>query len=230
MVAVVDTNVLLDVFSCHNLIRLYDELGEGVVDHPRAVFRRARARESILLCLHFHTARAHTFSHGHELITLLKSYVDPHTDEAFETPFTKMVANFVNDRLWSGWQSSQSDPLTLEAGNDVDQALVNFAAERRLPLITNEGFTPDGYEEGKIAKRAKAKGVAVKFPKDVYRGMDEEVAITDFLDRFVALAPNFIKERQRPDLVEDALQNVYRYYRHVLLGESSLGRLVKVRV
>ncbi|HEX7602584.1 MAG TPA: hypothetical protein VF316_13300, partial [Polyangiaceae bacterium] len=175
-VAVVDTNVLLDIFSCHNVTSMYEKVGVEGVDSPPAVYRRARARESLLLAICFHKVGARTYSLHSEPILMLTKNVDPHDDTNFETHYAKIFANFVSPRVPAGWQPLMSDTPSHEAGNAADGAIVEFAKKKGLPLITNEGFTETGYSEGKIAKRAKAGGVSVFFPKDFCLGRMDEAA------------------------------------------------------
>src|ERR1019366_6931273 len=98
-VAVVDPTVLLDVYSCHELTRTYDKVREAGVDGAEAVYRRARARESVLLAIHLHRIKARTVSLERELLKTLTRNVDPRTDQNFETPFTKMMVHFVSQEV-----------------------------------------------------------------------------------------------------------------------------------
>jgi hypothetical protein len=65
LVAVVDTNVLVDLYSCSDLLKEYESLGQAdlaqAMRTPKAVWRRARARESLFLGWCFHTVEARTF-------------------------------------------------------------------------------------------------------------------------------------------------------------------------
>ena len=60
LLAVVDTNVLLDIYSCHDVSNSYEQGAqidtEAFVDSGEAVYRRARARESLILAMYFHAA------------------------------------------------------------------------------------------------------------------------------------------------------------------------------
>ena len=64
--AVTDTNVMLDIYSCHDVSLNYDALhgriGVAALDDPSIVYRRARARESLFLAMHFHKVKAVTYS------------------------------------------------------------------------------------------------------------------------------------------------------------------------
>lgn len=79
--AVVDTNVLLDVYSCHDVAKTYDDvhsrLGVAAVDERSVVYRRARAQESLWLAIYFNKIGATTFSLHHESVELLTARVPP---------------------------------------------------------------------------------------------------------------------------------------------------------
>lgn len=56
--AILDTNVLMDLYSCHELIRTYDQA--GITAHSReAVYRRARARGALLLAVFLSPPTSH---------------------------------------------------------------------------------------------------------------------------------------------------------------------------
>jgi hypothetical protein len=231
LVAVVDTNVLIDVYSCHDLTSTYEQVGVEALDSSSAIYRRARARESLLLVIYLHRVRARTYSLHSEPLDVLTTNVDPQDDATFETHFTKMVVNFVLPVVLPGWDAVRPDTPTRETGNAADAALIAYAKKSGLPLITNEGFTSTGYFEGKIARRARAEGVAVFFPHQFYaQKIDEAAEIEDFVRRFVTNAPAFTDARQRPELVRATLDHMEGYFRHVLLGIGPNGSRVRVSV
>ena len=95
LLAVVDTNVILDVVSLHDLSQTYERLGADGVDTPDAVYRRSRARESLLLAIYFHKAKAVTYSLHSEPVAILTTKVDPTSEDALETHYTKLFIHFV---------------------------------------------------------------------------------------------------------------------------------------
>jgi hypothetical protein len=78
LVAVLDTNVKLDIYSCHDFVRTADDAitkatGTPVaaLEEPRVTYRFARARESLLLAMYLHARSAKTFSLHRELVDRL---------------------------------------------------------------------------------------------------------------------------------------------------------------
>lgn len=51
--AVIDTNVMLDIYSAADWHQEYERGALGDIDGPRALYRRARARDSLLLAMYF---------------------------------------------------------------------------------------------------------------------------------------------------------------------------------
>jgi len=240
--AVLDTNVLLDVFSLHDLNAQYERLGMGfdeqgqpvgaerANDRP-AVYRRSRARESLLLAIHLHKIAATTYSLT-EPITIIGERVDPSKQETFETHFTTHAIHFVTQRILPRWRAAMPtvhDPSLV--GTKADSALLDYARVHGLPLITHEGSTEQGIADRKLRKRAQDAGVHVFVPREFYAGRLDEAAETAwFLARFRAEAPRHLDAypRERRDLMNESLATVYSYYRHILLGESDVPERLDV--
>jgi hypothetical protein len=229
--AVVDTNVLFDFFSACDLMDDYEQLGvEGVLSR-RAIWRRARARESVLLAMHFHREKAATYSLHHEGVALLTSRVNPAATDTFETHFTTFVVHFVKEYLLRHWRASFVPDNDLGVkGNGADRLLLDFAKENKIPLITNEGSTPDGIRGQKLRDRASEEGVAVFTPGEYIAGkLDEEIAARSFLEAFRRLAPRYIARHPKPQVAKKSLLLLLGFYEHVLLGITE-GRTSRVPV
>ena len=141
-IAVLDTNVILDILSCHDLMQEYEELGEGAVDQEPMVYRRARARESLLLCMHLHGSWSDTLS-LHEALDQLMAKAPPgQLATSFETAFTTIFIWFVKDYVLPRWEMLVPTKAGTEKGSAADRAYVELAKAGGLPLVTNEGFTP----------------------------------------------------------------------------------------
>ena len=198
---VLDTNVFLDIHSCHDINRKYFELGVEGIDEPGAVYRRARARESILLAAYLNKIGGVTHSLSNEAIDRLTELVPPDAEETPETQpekhFTTNFIHFVKDFVLPNWRPSIVAPKDEKpTGNAADAWLVAYAKEQGFPLVTNEGFKPTGYVEGKIVKRAREAGVEVFTPRDFYEGkMDVESEIDAFLQRFRDGAREYLRGR-----------------------------------
>jgi len=258
-VAVVDANVLLDLHSCHNFSEEYEKIyatrGVAAIDDPAVVYRRARARESLLLAMYFNATGATTDSLG-EMYGVLKRAVPPE-EQSFELDYATLSFWFVKELLlprWrrrgvipaSGWEAALSTPSSLDgpelvvrtgnsedawhvvpSGNRADAWHIAWAKTQGLPIVTNEGFTPSGYEQGKMAKRAAVEAVQVLFPKDVYAGrLDETAEIEGFFTRFREHAPLFLQEYPGH---RRGLETMFGVLRHILLGETD-GRHAPARV
>jgi hypothetical protein len=231
--AITDTNVLLDIYSCHDVIgaynRAYERLGPTAIDEPAVIYRRVRARESILLALYFHRIAAHSYSLHAEVLELLTRRSPPAPPgQTIESDFTTFFLHFVKDSVLPAWRPGMPVMPGNEARSQADQALVNFARSLDVPLITNEGYTQDGIVDQNHGLRPLARdaGVQVFAPREFYAGkIDEVQEIEDFLRRFREQAPAYIDVRRASlgpdDRGEEVLNWIYGYYRMVLLGDTT---------
>jgi hypothetical protein len=237
---VLDTNVKLDIYSCHDVTGSHDPAitarGAAALHEPRMVYRRARARESLLLAIHLHKVGATTFNLHHESIALLTRTAPPTAvgGQSIEAEFVVFFLHFVKDYILPNWLPVMPREPGSEMSNIADTALLDVAREHGLPLITNEGYTPDGIRDEKLRKRALDAGVRVFTPREFYADkIDETAEVAWFLGKFVEEMPDFLAAREREmgkrDLAEDVLKLIHGYYRLVLLGQSE-GGLVPVRV
>lgn len=229
--AVVDTNVLVDLFSCHDVFEEYERLGAGAaVADPRAVYRRARARESLLLAMHFQGVGAYTYS-VREPLRIMLQRVDPEAHDAWPTHYTKVFVHFVRERLLPNWRPCMpTDQLDDPVGNAADAALVSYASTHGLRIVSNEASTPTGIRSDKLRKKAAAAGVVVVTPKEFYDGLiDEAREIQAFLERFRTHAPGYIASHPEPSIISDTLGTLDGYFRHTLLGETK-GEAQPVKV
>jgi hypothetical protein len=227
--AVTDTNVLLDVHSCHDLASTYDRLHVGLRDaardDPAFVYRVARARESLLLGIHFHNVKAATYSLHFEPVDLLAKRAPPAPGGAtIESDFTTQFIHFVKEYVLPDWDMRTPAEPGSETSNAADQAYLDFAKRNGLPLITNEGHAQGGIGKKKnLREMAQKAEVAVFTPKEFYTGkIDESAEIEGFLQRFQEQAPVYMA-RRRQELGEDEIGEVlgwiYGYYLMILRGE-----------
>ena len=234
IVAVVDTNVMLDVYSCHDLEGEYDKGGD--IAGPNATYRRARARESLLLAIYLHAIRAMTYGLHHELPRKLTEMVDPAAHGTWVNHFTTLFVHFVKDDVLFGWNLGFVPDNDLGvAGDEADGRLLTFAKDNKLPLITNEGFNVHGIKDKKLRGKAKAQGVAVFTPREFCEGnLNENAEMQAFLKRFVERAPAYIEQHEREfgpsKVVGESLHRLLGVYRHILFGEISDGSLLPVSV
>jgi hypothetical protein len=252
-IAILDTNVYIDIHSAHRLFGAFAcalEKGDtaiAAVDDSEMVFRRVRARESLLLALYLNKIGAVTWSLGPEALSKLIECV-PHEVETevqlMALWHTYLAIRFVKPLLLPNWLLSGVDPdagwqthlskLYVDSskwpeptGSAADAFLISCAKRTGLPLISSEGLRVSGYGVSDIAKRGKREGVQVLFPKQFYAGkVDEAAEIDAFLRRFDEHAPKYLD--QDPS-ARDQLDEMRGTLHHVLLGHTA-GRTAPARV
>ncbi len=109
-VAIVDTNVMLDVLSLHDLDKTYCDdfakLGPAARDTTRFQYRHERARSSFLMALHFDAIGATTHPAQAELERLLYANVPKVAGgEDIRCDFTTFHLHFVKDMVLRSWNS-----------------------------------------------------------------------------------------------------------------------------
>lgn len=187
--ALVDSNVLIDVDSIHNLAR------PPTVGQASLQERRVRARDALLLAICFHELRAKTYS-LREAVAVLTRDVKPGSG-GIEEHFVTCGIYFVRPLVLSRWTALHPPEINLR-GNAADDHFLAKAKEFGKPLITLEA---------RLARRAKAAGVEVFKPAEFYVGrMDRDDAVRRFLQRFKARARAFEKGRPGIGLVDAVLE------------------------
>ena len=227
---VIDTNVFIDVHSIHDLTndvnRLAAELGDvdAALDHPIVKFRLARARESMLLAMYLHKIKATSWSLHTESVTMLTRFSPPTTPggRSVESDFTRAFVWFVKDYLLRRWNPvfpASEDHVVKDA---ADLALLDYAEKNGLPIVTNEGVTPDGLNDTKknsMRKRAPDRGVHVFAPREFYEGkIDPDEEIEAFFQRFRERAPVYLERRGFRDEMGKVLGVVHGIYKMTLQG------------
>ncbi|MBK7582644.1 MAG: hypothetical protein IPI67_20910 [Myxococcales bacterium] len=246
-----DTNVLLDILSWHDLMTTVDRLhahrGDDVMLDPAVTYRLARARESTLLAIYLNRTRANTYNLLGEGVRLMIQQAPP---AAPGSPacgyFVPVALHFVKDYLLPDWTLTV-DPYSIDdatvqsvetlpgnqVGSAADRALLEYAKTHGVPLITNEGNTPRGMEASGLRKLAIDQGVEVYSPREFYEGhLAEADEIESFIQRFKEEAPRFLRERPLDcagDQMGELLDYSLGYYRMILLGIAA-GRDAPVPV
>jgi len=219
--AILDTNVLMDLYSCHDLIRIYDKA--GITVHSReAAYRRARARGALLLAVFLHRSKAVTYGPYAEPLRLMERNVDPTSGDTFAYHFTNHFTNFVRETLLGDWQHASSEGNDAGVkGDAADERILGFAKEHAAPLVTNEGFSPHGIALHGLRARAQAEGVAVFTPTEYWTGkLDPAEASEWFLKHYRDNVSLFIADHPNPPAAEKSLMWMYGAYQHVLLGRT----------
>jgi hypothetical protein len=93
---------------CHELTAafsdVYGRLGDAAIDALAVVYRRARARESLLLATHLNKVKATTYSLHFEPVDLLARRAPPAPGGAtMESDFTNVFVHFVKDYVLPDW-------------------------------------------------------------------------------------------------------------------------------
>ncbi len=226
---VIDTCVLLDIYSCHDLGRAYDKHGTDFPDTPALTYRRARARESLLLAVYLHRARAVTWNLADESVRKLLEAVPPNESDTFELHYTTVMVNYVRDQVIPCWTALQDTQPETVHGTEADVFAVNRAKELGVPMITNEGYTASGVQETKMRKRAAAAGVPVFTPCEYWtRRIDPDDQARWFLGKYRQRAERYIATHPNPALIRESMLWVGGYFEHVLFGVTASAHRAKV--
>jgi hypothetical protein len=239
-VAVLDTNVIVDFLSCHDyLTKLQPALetkGDDAWLDPQVAYRLVRARDALLLAIHFADTGATTFgSHG-ELSRTLEARVPPAPGEDggkdWLLDYLTQSIHLVMAIVLQGWTHAGPEIPETESSHDADQWHVDQAARRKIPLITNEGLKVDGTVDHKkpIWKKAAAATVDVFTPRGYLTGKlaNEDASFEAFLTRFERVAHDYVKGR--PDELHRVLKMMGRSYQMVFTMGDTRGHEPMVRL
>lgn len=230
--AVVDTNVILDVFSPTDLLEAYKKGGDF---HREAEFRRARARESLLLAWHLHSTSARTLQLPRENVRLMVEKAKPGALDQYLSVHVQLSIYLIKERVLERWHDG------VEAGCDdamrgtaCDDKLLELSARYSAPLVTNEGHSPDGISDEhpkKLRRRALDRRIDVRTPRQFWSGkLDEDTACQQFLARVEAAVPGFVGAQSHRDAAQVAVSLYRRVLRHILLGETSSEDILRILV
>jgi hypothetical protein len=234
---IVDTNVWLDIHSCHDVSENFDalhaQIGDAAIDDPAITYRLARARDAALLAMYFHKIKATTMALTHEAIELLRRRSPPAPGGSdLRADFTRAFAHFVHPFCLRRWTSVITTEHGMVNANAADRAHVALARARSIPLISNEGLRRDGtIDHSKLIRvEAAAAGVTVLTPRQVFENqINEEEEIEAFLTRFRERVPVYLERRGIRDRMGELLGIIIGMYRMTLRGEVE-GRDTPVRV
>jgi hypothetical protein len=200
--AVLDTNVMLEVYTCHDVIDAYGKsidkfkaspdlhtsLGDlDIVFDTKVQSRLTRARESLLLALHLHRARATTVILRDEFDEKLHELVPITPSGSLAQSFTSTVEHLVHKAMLCDWRVVADASPGTQRSHEADRDLLRFARAAGVPLISNEGRRPDGtidWDGRKIPARAKAAGVIACSPREFCGALDEATERDEFRVRF----------------------------------------------
>jgi hypothetical protein len=96
---VVDTNALVDFYSCHSIVR---EWKREPRDAGRLATRCTRARDALLLAITFDKASAHTYCLAYEPMDKFVDFAPPSSDD-LPSAFMRTSHLYVHAHLLNGW-------------------------------------------------------------------------------------------------------------------------------
>ncbi len=195
----VDTNVVLDVASWHDLMKAFDRR-----DFEAVEWRRRCARDALSLFVHCHENSIDSLSVD-EFRAQLLVHCDPAAD-AMEDHFVRVFVWFVKDYLLYRWDWKYGTNSTGLKSNAADAAVLELAKTTGTALITKEDFTPKGLrpkpKRGSLRKKATDAGVPVYHPREwlVHRRALVEAEFERFLERWDCLVPLYITAQRARDV------------------------------
>jgi hypothetical protein len=222
---IVDTNVVAEMYSFGDLIRVAHQSGSvEVLRRSRSFdYRRQRARHSIVLAHWFAKNRIRAASLGNEVIDLLTERLAPQAN-AFSYDLTTAILRIIIPFALDGWCV---DPLVnvnhRSKGRRADDEILRVATTYNIRVITWEGFTELGVvrDATKLRDRCIAASVPVFTPEELLSdlGVDVEREARHFLfwcEKAVRKARS-LREFEGKGIVEKLVP----IYRLVLLGENA---------
>jgi hypothetical protein len=230
--AVIDTNVLLDIYSIADLEKAYGAAAGAETDETH--FRRVRARESLVFAWLLHQRAATTISLPFEPSRMLVRDAPPDARDTLQTQHVQLSIYVVKDYVLDSWdhRSVRGADKNL-TGERCDDLLLALAREERAPLVTNEGYSLSGVSSatprGLRAKGLRA-GVRVLTPRDFWSGaISDGRACRQFLARFDSETPKYLAGKGHPKEHTNAVNLRRGILRHLFFGETSDGPVLRVR-
>src|SRR6266851_8187132 len=159
---IIDTNVIADVYTCASIVQTY-QAGPSTKETVQTLYVRARARESLILLWHLHCSASTSWSLPLESTRTILKIADPRAATDFGTHWTTWIVWFVKDYIIDRWNFlSGRDADGGFKGKDCDHLLLETCRLARLPLITNEGYTPRIRKAASKSARCGRTGLYIK--------------------------------------------------------------------
>jgi hypothetical protein len=185
--AILDTNVALAIYSWHDVLKVGDEVlradpGE-TLEHGDIQFRAQRQRVALQLALFFNEHSWKVAVPVQEFLRILRRNAPP-TDPATSN-FTRLQLHFIRGTLMPNWTlcgDEKSDAGV--TGSDVDRLCMDWAVEHEIPLISWEGWGPEGLNEKTLIQReAPGRGIDLLSPEQLLKRLnfDGASAVRRFL-------------------------------------------------
>jgi hypothetical protein len=211
--AIVDTNTVLNVISCHDLIDP-DQKTERY-----AWYRLDRAAYGLRMAIYFHETNAFTLSAGDETLDLATRLVPPE-DNDIAGWYLRLWFYFTHRKLLRRWNTGSA--AVSGTGSRVDAALMDLAREHACPLITNEGIGPDGPTARKGIRTAAALTPVQVMTSEEFCGRFplSRTRMKRFLREFARLGPHFYRGHRLYFDLQRFMRDVHTFYVGLLLGSE----------
>jgi hypothetical protein len=210
LVAVVDTCVVLDTISCHDIQNAVESGNSQIY-----LWRVKRALDGLRLAVYFNSTGAITRGVVKELVRVAAG-VAPPEDDGLPTAYVQCWLYFVQEQLLPDWRMDAlgcgADELK---GNAADDALVAEAARLGKPLISNEGFTSAGAIDprNRMRRRAAQRGVNVITPGKYLSDKSTSAELTEnFLEAFHQLRPAYKVGEPDYENAQSVLKLMYEFF------------------
>lgn len=195
---VVDTDVLIDLFSCHSIVEAWNH---GAAVDPTVLGKRCtRARDALLVASALHNNKTRTYSLRAQWLNVLEQRVPPSVNDipAF---FARVVHLYILPTLLPDWRTVFPDdggapePVRTAA----DRELERVAREYRLPLMTLDGD---------LTKRARKSGVTVITPAEYVAStsVDRVQELDAFFERYLDGVSAFANTQPNPAGVAERMR------------------------
>lgn len=222
-----DTNVMLEIYSIGALLRLADELGseEAALTSTKYRYRQLRARHSTLLAWWLSKEGRVVGMLGNEFVDQLELMAPPNVapdEDATATIFTKAILHVIRPLVLSGFKAG---PLVavdhVATGTKADTEILTQAAGARTPLVTHEGWTEAGFNDHpkKLRGRAKALGVPVFTAREYLdaQGVNLEAESRLFVDAL----REAVRQAKQDGVLQghEVLDDLVPVYRFIMLDE-----------
>jgi hypothetical protein len=225
----VDTNVLIDLMLCNDVVdALIEAQNKSSEVNAKAFYRFDRAAFALRMAIYFHETRAITVSDGGEVLRKSTQLVAP---DAIDIAgwYRHLWLSFSKPLLLRGWRIASDS--TDAKGSVIDDALIAHAKAYNRPLISNEGMGHNG-PTGRTGIRTKAReaGVTVMTAEQFCRGKLSRTRWKRFLREFKRLGPSVYNGHAAHALAQRQLAALYKYYAALLLGtepDAIVDRVVR---
>jgi len=200
--AVLDTNVMLSIYSWHDLVEVMERVGKidprATLHRPDVQFRAQRLRWGFLLSLFLDEKGWATICPFEEFTRKMEDKVNPNKAEHdTRVGYTTLYAHFIKDLILTGWKAGADTEDHALVGDDVDVHCAKRAETFSVPLISWEGVSHTGEidNDKTIRKEALQRGVVVVTPQEllVRERFDPRPAIERFFRAWVTAESAFLE-------------------------------------